>query len=362
MIKEHFKQFVKAIPGFYPVDLARRKMYESSLTDFLVRPLAERLEEWPPKLVVDITNRCNARCVWCLNPLSEMKRGTMSLDLFKKIIEDYADRGGEVWLSTFGEPLMDPTIINKIRFAGKFRSIMETTLLTNALLLDSEVAEALLDAGINLDISLDELDQKRFEEIKGISFTKVITNTISILQRNREAQNPIKILIRLKTSDSLENLKKSPYYAQLEALGARLEVTPIGDTGSIANWGGSFDKRTFFETHLKSKNVFDYHKQYNLRNPAPCSQLWANMVVSWEGKVVLCCVDMESKVVQGDLKKHSIMDVWQGSQIARIRNLAIGRQKREMVLCRDCDLHQGWRYLKKYYQNSENIYREEFVR
>ena len=362
MIKECLKRVIKAIPGFQALDIGRRKLYESPMIDFLVSPLARRLEEWPAKLVIDTTNRCNARCVWCLNPRSQMKRGTMSLNLFEKIIDDYAKRGGKVWIGTFGEPLLDPTILDKIHCIGEHRSIVETTLLTNALLLDSEVAEVLLKEKINLDISLDELNEGKFEQIKGIPFDKVINNTVNVLKQNKEAKYPIKIVIRLKTSDSLEDLKSNPYYAQLKEMATFLEITPIKDTGSIANWGGHFEKEEFFANYLPDASIFDYYKRYNLMNLAPCSQLWANMVINWEGKVVLCCVDMESRVMLGDLKESSIMDVWQGSQIKQIREMAIQRRRKEMVLCRNCDLLQGWQYLKNYYENSKALYKDGFVR
>ena len=267
-----------------------------------------------------------------------------------------------MWIGTFGEPLLDPTILDKIHCIGKHRSIVETTLLTNALLLDNEVSEVLLKEKINLDISLDELNEEKFEQIKGIPFDKVINNTVNVLKQNKEAKYPIKIVIRLKTSDSLEGLKSNQYYAQLKEMATFLEITPVKDTGSIANWGGRFKKEEFFATYLPNESISDYHKKYNLMNTAPCSQLWANIVVNWEGKVVLCCVDMESNVILGDLKESSIMDVWQGSQIKQIREMTIQRRRKEMVLCRNCDLLQGWQYLKNYYENSKALYKDGFVR
>lgn len=362
MDSEHIKRVIKLLPGFYTIDKWRRRCYESSPFDFWVRPLAIRLEQWPAKLVIDTTNRCNARCVWCLNPRSTMKRGTMSLELFKKIIDDYARRGGKVWLSTFGEPLLDNTIIDKMHYLGKLPSIIDNTLLTNALLLESALGEVLLEEKINLDISLDELEQEKFEHVKGISFDKVMSNTLSILRRNREEGNRIRIIIRIKTTDSLENLTSSPYYAQLKEMATFLEVTPIRDTGSIANWGGCFDKENYFTSYFPTTKIYDYHKKYNMMNNAPCSQLWASMTVNWEGKVVLCCVDMESKVILGDLTKETISEVWQGTALRGLRDIAMQRRKREMVLCRECDLHQGWQYLRKYYKNRSELYRDEFVR
>ncbi len=109
---------------------------------------------------------------------------------------------------------------------------------------------------------------------------------------------------------------------------------------------GNLDSKTSFEIMSIFKKLNDEKR----------------MTVNWEGKVVLCCVDMESKVILGDLTKETISEVWQGTALRGLRDLALQRRKREMVLCRECDLHQGWQYLRKYYKNRSELYRDEFVR
>ena len=84
------------------MDYFRRKIYDSPLFDGSVRPLAKKLEEWPGALLIDITNRCNAKCVWCPNPdLTNV--GAMDMDVYRKIIDDFGFRGGVV---TFGTCLL----------------------------------------------------------------------------------------------------------------------------------------------------------------------------------------------------------------------------------------------------------------
>ena len=66
--RSFLKKWIKKVPYFPAIDYLRRRIYDSPLFDSSVRPLAQTLEEWPGALLIDITNRCNAKCVWCPNP------------------------------------------------------------------------------------------------------------------------------------------------------------------------------------------------------------------------------------------------------------------------------------------------------
>ena len=86
------KKWIKKMPYFLAMDYFRRKVYDSSLFDASIRPLAKTLEEWPGAILIDTTNRCNAKCVWCPNPdLTNV--GSMDMDVYRKIIDDYGPRG-----------------------------------------------------------------------------------------------------------------------------------------------------------------------------------------------------------------------------------------------------------------------------
>ena len=158
------KKWIKKIPYFHAMDYFRRKIYDTSLFDSSIQPLAKTLEEWPGALLIDTTNRCNAKCDWCPNPdLTNV--GVMDMVVYRKIIDDYGPRGGVLTFGTFGEPLMDKHIKARIEYLQRYPKIHKIELLTNAFFLNENIIPVILDNGVGVDISLDELDEKTFEEI-----------------------------------------------------------------------------------------------------------------------------------------------------------------------------------------------------
>ncbi len=271
--------------------------------------------------------------------------------LFQKIIEDYAKVGGIVRFGTFGEPLLDPEFIKKIDFVRKFPSIYKTELITNGYALNEEIAYKLIENRVDTEISLDELDKGIFERLKGVSFEKTWKNLMVLFGINDKAEKPIEINVRMKTSSSEESIRNNPLYKELFHTNCTVELNPISTMDSLSNWGGIFDKKSF----LSEKSISPPHgayKNYNLRNQAPCHQLWKWMVINYDGRVVLCCTDIYANVILGDLNKEKIEEVWGGSIITELRNEFKKRNGRNNGICRGCDLHVGWQYLRLYYNSS----------
>jgi len=345
---------------FQTLNNYRRKILESRYFDFLLNLLISRLEDHPPILTIDTTNHCNARCSWCHNPDLQYPRGVMSQKLFEKIIDNYSQYGGKIWLATFGEPFMDKSILKKIQYIKKYNSIENTTLLTNGLLLTPDNSRQLIDLKTDVEISLDEIDKGKFELVKNIDFDTVIKNLLFLLEENKKSESPVNIIIRIKTIQSKREVEKSDLYQRLKELSSFIDLTPIASSDSIANWAGNFNKSKFFEKFYPETVLNGRYKNYNLQNNAPCSQLWKNMVVMWDGKVVLCCADMEGEVVIGDLNRSSIVDVWKGEKIETVRELFKNRLKSKIPLCKKCDLHQGWQYLKKYFNSTGCLHKDVF--
>ena len=353
---------ISKVPLLQALNNHRRRIIESKYFDFLLNPLISRLERHPPILILDTTNHCNAKCSWCHNPDLKYPKGVMSQKLFEKIIRDYAQYKGDIWFATFGEPFMDKNILNRIEFTRKFDSIENITILTNALLLSSDNVKRLIDLKVDIEISLDEINKDMFETVKQIDFDKVIKNILFLLDANQRTGSPIRVIIRMKTLQTEKEVKEAKLYQQIKELGAYVDLTPVATSDSIANWGGNFDKSQFFKNYFPGLTLNGNYKNYNVKNNAPCSQLWRNLVVMWDGKVVLCCVDMEGKVVLGDLNKNSILEIWKGEKIETVRKLFKNRSKSKIPLCKKCDLHQGWQYLRKYFNSTGSLYKNNFFK
>jgi len=359
--KKRVKGWVKKIPFFQEMDYLRRKIHDSPLFDFSVQDLARELEEWPPALLLDVTNRCNAKCVWCPNPdLTDL--GAMKMDLYQKIIDDYAVRGGVVHFGTFGEPLMDKTIREKIEYLQKFPTIKRVEILTNAFFMNEKIIPALLENSVAVDISLDELDKRTFEDVKKMSYDVVRNNIIDLLKANDRLRRPVPVNFRIKTLKTMAETLDHEFFKIIEDHQCTIALTPI-DNNIISNWAGRFDKDGFLNRYGmdSGKSVRFSHKRFNLTNTAPCTQLWKWMVVYWDGSVVLCCADMFSTTPIGNLREDSIADVWGGTVLTELRKKMIARKRFEIPICQNCDIHLSWHHLKDDYDSSGEPFKGKFL-
>lgn len=358
---KRIKGWVKKIPLFQEMDYLRRKIYDSPLFDFSVRELAKELEEWPPALLLDVTNRCNAKCVWCPNPeLTDL--GAMKMDLYRKIIDDYAVRGGVVHFGTFGEPLMDKGIEEKIEYLQQFPTIKRVELLTNAFFMNEKIIPTLLENFVSVDISLDELDKKTFEDVKKMSYDVVRKNIIDLLKANDRLARPVPVNFRIKTLKTMAETLDHEFFKIIEGHQCTIALTPI-DNNIISNWAGRFDKEGFLKSYGmdSGKSESFNHKRFNLTNTAPCTQLWKWMVVYWDGSVVLCCADMFSAAPVGNLREDSIRDVWGGTVLTELRKKMIARKRFEIPICQNCDIHLSWHHLKNDYDANGEPFNGKFL-
>jgi radical SAM protein with 4Fe4S-binding SPASM domain len=352
------KNWVKKVPFFSAMDYFRRKVYDSQFFDSSVRGLANTLEEWPGALLIDITNRCNAKCVWCPNPdLTNV--GAMDMDVYRKIIDDYGSRGGVLTFGTFGEPLMDKHMKKRIEYLKCYPKIHKIEILTNGFFLNENIVPTIIENGVGVDISLDELDKQTFEDVKKMSFDIVRDNIVNFLKANSEATTPVPVNIRIKTMKTVEETLEQELFKVITSYDCSVVLNSIDDN-IISNWAGKLDKESFikeYEISTNNKTQFT-HKRFNQTNIAPCTQLWKWMVVYWDGSVVLCCADMFSQAIVGDLKSNSIAEVWNGSQMKVHRDQMINRKRFEVAICQDCDIHLSWHNLNEYYDNNGSFRRD----
>jgi radical SAM protein with 4Fe4S-binding SPASM domain len=350
--KDLIKKWIRKIPFFPAMDYFRRKVYDSPLFDGLVRPLAKTLEEWPGALLIDITNRCNAKCVWCPNPdLTHV--GAMDMDVYRKIIDDYGSRGGVVTFGTFGEPLMDKHMKERIEYLKRYPKIHKIEVLTNGFFLNDKMVPLLVEHGVGVDISLDELDKQTFEDVKKMSFDVVRDNIVNFLEINSKASRPVPVNIRIKTLKTVEETLAQELFKIIASHDCSVVLNSIDDN-IISNWAGKLDKEAFIkEYEISSPDKTRYtHKRFNQTNVAPCTQLWKRIVVYWDGSVVLCCADMFSRSIVGDLKSNSITEIWNGPDLKKLRGQMVNRQRFEVPICQDCDIHLSWHNLNEYYDSN----------
>lgn len=125
--------------------------------------------DYPTKLFVETTSRCNLNCVMCMkqNADGEFCDGDLDHNLFSAL-EPALSRAEALVLNGVGEPLLNNRLEQYIRRAkGLMPAGSWTGFQSNGLLLSNLRAISLLDAGIDkICLSMDGVDAPTFEAIR----------------------------------------------------------------------------------------------------------------------------------------------------------------------------------------------------
>ena len=119
-------------------------------------------------LRISITDRCNQRCIYCMPPegvLLSPHQDILSYEEIHTIVRAAAELGMNKIRLTGGEPLLRSGVSELIRMIARIESIDDISLTTNGILLGQYAAE-LKSAGLRrVNVSLDTLNQAKFEFI-----------------------------------------------------------------------------------------------------------------------------------------------------------------------------------------------------
>jgi len=298
----------------------------NKLYDHKIRNSIRKLERKSPLGIdIGVTNACNSDCIMC--PHSKLKKiGTMNMNLYKKIIDNCARlKIKNITLSFFGEPLLDKTLIEKIKYAKKKNLIV--AFYSNASLLTEKWAEDLIKLGLDsITISFDSYTKNTYEKIrKGLKFDVVKKNILNLIKirKNFEKKDPKINLVLVELDENKNEIDK--FYEEWKRKVDSINII------NLRNWAG--------EVSQKSKKSF--HNKEGLKR-FPCSLIWQKMVVDWNGEVVLCCDDWNHSAIIGNLKKQTIEEVWKGEKLRRIREAHIKREFKDTPLCAKCNKKTIW--------------------
>lgn len=117
---------------------------------------------------ISVTDLCNYRCVYCMEPEGVPKCAhgdTLTLEEIAEVAEAAAGLGIRKLRLTGGEPLVRRGIVELCRMLRQIPGVDELTMTTNGSLLAS-FAKPLREAGVDrLNVSLDTLDPEKFRQI-----------------------------------------------------------------------------------------------------------------------------------------------------------------------------------------------------
>jgi hypothetical protein len=269
---------------------------------------------FPAVIRIESTNRCNANCVFCTREKLTRPLGVMDLQLFRKIVDECAqNKIRSLHLHNFGEPLLDPELCERIKYAKKFG--IRTRIFSNLSVLSEEKARMLIDSGIDeIKISLDANTKETYESIrKNLNFEQAVAN--------------IEMLLRLRQKMQVKHPRISLVFVATEK--NRTEVAAFKK-----RWANKVDAVLISTYHNWAGGL---HKNGLNKRLLPCFRLWRTFTILWDGRAALCCLDYDGKIVLGDLNKQSIKEIYHGSKLSQIRKQHLNWEYAKTSICLDCD-------------------------
>jgi MoaA/NifB/PqqE/SkfB family radical SAM enzyme len=287
----------------------RRKAGEvNEWRDMLKRP--------PVSLGLNVTDVCNAKCVYCAYRFHKPE-GVMDMAVYEKAVRDYAQLGGGVLgLSNMtGDPLLDPHLAQRIEFAAQFKNISYIFFSTNGIgFKNKEIIDELFRLSsakpIKIDISLPGFEKKMFERVYDVGdYEKVLEGMRYLLETNKTRGLPLDITLRLqpdrggvfKDPDYIKYIK--PYISENNVLcSSRVEN----------NWCGQIKQE-----HLTGQMVLRRPVPDRFRD-VPCRFLTignVDILVNGDVRVCGCTYGAEGKhdtLVIGNIMEKSLAEIWFG--------------------------------------------------
>lgn len=264
-----------------------------------------------PEVRIEVTNKCNGKCLVCPREKMTRKMATMDMGLFRRNLLQSAILGAtDVGLFGFGEPLLDPKLHEKIKLCTTLG--LKSFITTNATLLPLWKVDELLEAG---------LDRIRFS-IHGIS------------DSYEKVQPGFKWKTTLRNIFDFAKINKLKYNHSCE-----MDVTAIPMHGEsiehIKNLWKDMDGLEIWQPHNWTNGK--RYRNTSSERSRTCGRPFSGPIqINADGKMMVCCFDYDAKLTIGDTTKQDIKDILSGEKINKIRK-AHKTGNLTGLICQKCD-------------------------
>ncbi len=298
-----------------------------------------RLEEVIPLttpflIYLDPSSACNFSCIFCpsghkdIIKKSGYKRGVMSLALFEKIVQDFAefDRPIKVLrMNKIGEPFLNKNLDKMIRTAKQSGLVEYIDLATNGSLLSGDYTEKIIDAGIDrLNISVEGVNREQYKTYAGydMDFQELVNNVKFLYASRKECEITVKIPGNYLTEDQKEFF--------LDTFGNYCDRIFIEDIAPI--WPHFDIKENSGICVEKTKGQY----KQSIEDKQVCTYIFYSMAINSDGSVSACCPDWEQKLILGDANRESLIKIWNSDRLKGLRVTHLEGNRHLDPVCSHC--------------------------
>ena len=325
----------------------------------------------------------------------------MSQNLFENIVDQAVDMGvPSIKLNYRGEPLMHPKLYKMIEYAKK-KGIIETIINTNATHLSGKISRRLIDAGLDFMIySFDGGTKETYEKMRPGRFKKNVFEDVyknivrfSDIREKMNARFPRTKIQMILTNNSYS--EQELFFNLFNDCVDEVTVTQYSERGGNIEDLSVAEKARYKELcdSLGLPGDVPYLKDAkgNISvsdSRRPCEQPYQRMMVTYDGRVAMCCTDwgamhpigyvannsfededsdkrlvlnrINSKKKGFDLMQNvkmppkfnkpnkviqTLSEIWIGTEVERVRKLHGEGKVNDVVICKGCTFKDTYNWI-----------------
>jgi len=257
----------------------RRRWGFTPATEFRVEETADglifrRADPALAKVIVEPTTACNLNCRTCVRHSWDEPIGSMTLAAYQELIAGLRDvptlRTVAFW--GIGEPLVHPDVVEMVRLAHRLGA--RTELITNGLLLDRQMSEGLVLAGLDrIVVSVDGVTPEAQADVRSGASLELVRHNVLGLHNVRDRLDRENPEVGLEFVVMRRNLHELP---GLRRLARDLEARSVIVTGLLP-----------YTAELADETIYGYWagKTYGDRSV-------------WDPEIVLPRIDARSETLE----------------------------------------------------------------
>lgn len=278
---------------------------DKSCSPKIIRTREAVLCEKPPfpgNMLVELTNVCNHKCVFCAHKKMQRKQGFCDKEVMTNIIEQAYELGTrEIGFYLAGETLLS----NDLEFfveTSKRLGFHYIYLTTNGVYADKQRIRRLCESGLStIKFSIDAATRETYMKIHGKDDFEIVKRNLFdalLLKKEGFSLGVFASFCVVKSNQKEAALFEEEFGKYLDDTDIDLAMEQGGDTPELVD------------------ELVDPTKRLSR---IPCERIFNRLHVTYEGYLDACCIDTENMLAYADLTKEPLKDAWHNEKITALR-------------------------------------------
>ena len=298
----------------------------------------------PFAIMIEPTNFCNLKCPLCPTGNGSLvaPKGHMSLESFKKIIDEVGDTLVHITLWNFGESMLNKDVYDMIKYAKEKKIFVRISTNGNFFGPQMHVEENLIKLlSTNIDdiiFAIDGATQESYAKYRvGGDVNKVfeyLKKTVEIKKKiGSKSFIEIQMLVMKHNEHELDKMAEIANEIGVNKLTFKTVGFQVDKSGKV---------KQKFDVFLPTNEAYSRYKKVGdtvIRKEEAfneCERSWYSTVINWDGAITACCFDPNREYELGNIfKDGGFKKIWNNSRYIAFRKTILNN-KQSIEMCQNC--------------------------